>query len=83
MKLYFFPHACSLAPHIVLRELALPFDLVLVDNQAKTTADGRAKTALSRAHAAAWFAARAAGTPLPITSPTMMSNPWLPSLMAR
>ena len=26
------------------------------------TADGRAKTALSRAHAAAWFAARAAGT---------------------
>ena len=40
MKLYFFPHACSLAPHIVLRELALPFDLVLVDNQAKTTAEG-------------------------------------------
>ncbi|AKS08447.1 glutathione transferase GstA [Pseudomonas trivialis] len=40
MKLYFFPHACSLAPHIVLRELALPFDLVQVDNQAKTTADG-------------------------------------------
>ncbi|NVZ70207.1 glutathione transferase GstA [Pseudomonas costantinii] len=40
MKLYFFPNACSLAPHIVLRELALPFDLVLVDNQAKTTADG-------------------------------------------
>ena len=40
MKLYFFPHACSLAPHIVLRELAIPFDLVLVDNQAKTTAEG-------------------------------------------
>ena len=40
MKLYFFPNACSLAPHIVLRELALPFDLVLVDNQAKTTAEG-------------------------------------------
>ncbi|WP_219266961.1 glutathione transferase GstA [Pseudomonas sp. Xaverov 259] len=40
MKLYFFPNACSLAPHIVLRELALPFDLVLVDNQAKTTANG-------------------------------------------
>ncbi|MHC0052794.1 ferritin-like domain-containing protein [Actibacterium sp. D379-3] len=29
-----------------------------------TTADGRAKTALSQAHAARWFAARAAGTPL-------------------
>ncbi|NVZ21803.1 glutathione transferase GstA [Pseudomonas costantinii] len=40
MKLYFFPNACSLAPHIVLRELALPFDLVLVNNQAKTTANG-------------------------------------------
>ena len=33
-----------------------------------TTADGRAKTALGRAHAATWFAARAAGTPLPIAS---------------
>ena len=31
-----------------------------------TTADGRAKTALSHRHAAAWFAARAAGTPLPV-----------------
>jgi glutathione S-transferase len=40
MKLYYFPHACSLAPHIVLRELALPFELVRVDNQTKTTADG-------------------------------------------
>ena len=40
MKLYFSPNACSLAPHIVLRELALPFDLIRVDNQAKTTANG-------------------------------------------
>ncbi|MGR3890545.1 glutathione transferase GstA [Pseudomonas sp. 1152_12] len=40
MKLYFSPNACSLAPHIVLRELALPFDLVRVDNRAKTTANG-------------------------------------------
>jgi uncharacterized ferritin-like protein (DUF455 family) len=31
-----------------------------------TTADGRAKTALGRAHAARWFAARAAGTPIPL-----------------
>ncbi|MFQ6548281.1 ferritin-like domain-containing protein [Aestuariibius sp. 2305UL40-4] len=31
-----------------------------------TTADGRAKTALSRAHAADWDAARTAGTPIPL-----------------
>ncbi len=31
-----------------------------------STADARAKTALSRAHAARWFEARAAGTPLPL-----------------
>jgi len=31
-----------------------------------STADGRAKTALSRSHAAAWFAARAAGNPPPL-----------------
>ncbi|MFB3305938.1 glutathione transferase GstA [Pseudomonas sp. AMR01] len=41
MKLYFSPHACSLAPHIALRELGVPFELVQVDNQAKTTADGQ------------------------------------------
>ncbi|KAF1030055.1 MAG: Glutathione S-transferase GST-6.0 [Pseudomonas sp.] len=40
MKLYFFPNACSLAPHIVLQELALPFELVRVNNQTKTTASG-------------------------------------------
>ncbi|MGZ0717602.1 glutathione transferase GstA [Pseudomonas palleroniana] len=40
MKLYYAPNACSLAPHIVLRELALPFELVQVDNKAKITADG-------------------------------------------
>lgn len=41
MKLYYAPHTCSLSPHIVLRELALPFSLIKVDNKTKQTADGR------------------------------------------
>lgn len=41
MKLYFAPMTCSLSPHIVLRELDLPFELVRVNNQSKRTADGR------------------------------------------
>jgi glutathione S-transferase len=40
MKLYFAPGACSLSPHIVLRELGLPFDLVKVDLGTKKTAAG-------------------------------------------
>lgn len=40
MLLYAAPGACSLAPHIVLRELQLPFRLVRVDNHSKRTADG-------------------------------------------
>lgn len=40
MKLYFSPNACSPASHIALRELALPFELIRVDNQKKLTADG-------------------------------------------
>lgn len=41
MKLYFAPMTCSLAPHIVLRELGLPFEMIRVNNQTKRTADGR------------------------------------------
>lgn len=35
MKLYFAPGACSLSPHIVLREAGFAFDLQRVDLQAK------------------------------------------------
>jgi uncharacterized ferritin-like protein (DUF455 family) len=50
-----------------------------------TTADGRAKTALSSAHAAAWFAARDAGTPLPVGNavpPDFPARPEKPDLLA-
>ncbi|MBJ3764646.1 glutathione transferase GstA [Maribius pontilimi] len=41
MKLYFMPGACSLAPHIALREAGLRFSLVEVDYRSKRTSDGR------------------------------------------
>lgn len=49
-----------------------------------TTADGRQKTAKSRAHAARWSAARDAGTPIPVggaTPPLRPSRPAQPELL--
>lgn len=50
-----------------------------------TTADGRAKTALSRAHAATWFAARGAGDEIAIgraEPPMRPARPARPELLA-
>ena len=50
-----------------------------------TTADGRAKTALSRAHAAAWFDARKSGSTPPIgaaSPPARPARPAQPELLA-
>src|SRR5881394_1992028 len=40
MKLYFSPGACSLAPHIALHEIGVPFNGQKVDLKAHKVADG-------------------------------------------
>ncbi|HZS64080.1 MAG TPA: glutathione transferase GstA [Xanthobacteraceae bacterium] len=40
MKLYFSPGACSLSPHIILREAGADFEIEQVDNRAKKTKSG-------------------------------------------
>jgi glutathione S-transferase len=40
MKLYYSPNACSLSPHIVLRELGIPFEIERVHGGTKKTASG-------------------------------------------
>jgi glutathione S-transferase len=40
MKLYFSPGACSLHPHITIRETGVPIELVRVDTRSHKTQDG-------------------------------------------
>ena len=47
MKLYYSPGACSLASHITLKELGLPFEAVQVDLRTKKTKDGADFSAIS------------------------------------
>jgi glutathione S-transferase len=47
MKLYYSPGACSQAPHIVLREANVAFDLVKTDIRAKKLEDGSSYLAIN------------------------------------
>jgi glutathione S-transferase len=48
LKLYYAPGACSISPHIALRESNLPFELARVDFKAgKKLEDGRSYTAVN------------------------------------
>ena len=46
-KLYYSPGACSLSPHIALREAGLPFQLVMASTKTKKLADGADFTAIN------------------------------------
>src|SRR5215813_2317310 len=41
MKLYYMPGACSLAPHIALREAGIPFTLVRYDGKSNAVEGGK------------------------------------------
>ncbi|WP_257455962.1 glutathione transferase GstA [Archangium lipolyticum] len=47
MKLYYSPGACSLSPHIVLREAGVSFEIEKVDLRTKKTESGKDFTAIS------------------------------------
>ena len=40
MKLYYFPGACSLSPHIVSLEAGVPVTMVKIDSKTKKTESG-------------------------------------------
>jgi len=65
-------------------EFTIPDSLAACATEVLTTADALEKTAKSRAFAAAWFAARDAGTPMPIgtaTPPLRPARPARPELL--
>ena len=47
MKLYLTPYACSLSPHIALREAGIPFDIEVVDLGTKKTKSGGSYTSVN------------------------------------
>ena len=66
------------------QEGVTPATLTEMAVEVLSTAEGRAKTALSHAHAARWFAARAAGTPIPVgtaSPPQRPARPEKPDLL--